>query len=161
LFWCMPTRSGHQYLLRESNQSSNTIMNSQQLANTIAAIQAQLTNLTQTVNQTGDKLGRVETRLKNRNDREEERDTNRTERDEERDRLKPYQGHDERDPIVNTWKASRSMSKHSMNVMIHNFFLIRLNNLTSISRSKISLNPGKLSLSWWNWPVKLAIIGLI
>ena len=37
-------------------------MDPQQLANTIAVIQAQLANLTETVNQTADRLGRVETR---------------------------------------------------------------------------------------------------
>ena len=40
----------------------------------------------QIVNQTGDRLGRVETRLENHNDREE------------RDRLVPYHGRGERDP---------------------------------------------------------------
>jgi len=60
----MPTRSGHPHLLGESSQSGNIIMNSQQLVNAIAAIQAQLTNMTQTVNQTEDRLGRVEMRLR-------------------------------------------------------------------------------------------------
>ena len=82
----MPTRSGHSYLLGESSESGNRIMDPQQLANAIAAIQAQLANLTQTATQTGDRLGRIETHLENRNEHEE------------RNRVVPYQGHGQRDP---------------------------------------------------------------
>ena len=66
----MPTRSGYPYLLGESSESGITTMDPQQLADAIAAIQAQLANLTQTATQTGDMLGRVETRLENRNEYE-------------------------------------------------------------------------------------------
>ena len=50
------------------------------------------------MNQTGDMLGRVETRFEKHNDREEEDDTNHIEREGERDRLVLYQGRGERDP---------------------------------------------------------------
>ena len=83
----MPTRSGHPYLLGESSESGITTMDPQQLADAIAAIQAQLANLTQAAVQTGDRLGRVETRLENHNEHEGERN-----------RLVPHQGRGERDP---------------------------------------------------------------
>ena len=69
----MPTCSGHPSLLGESSESGSTTMDSQQLADEITAIQAQLVNLTQTAAQTVDWLGRVETRLENRNQHERER----------------------------------------------------------------------------------------
>jgi len=56
----MLTRSGHPYMLGESSESGNIIIDRQQLANAIAAIQTHLANLIQTVNQTGERLGRVE-----------------------------------------------------------------------------------------------------
>ena len=79
----MSTPSGHPYLLEESIDSGSITMNPQQLADAIVVIQAQLANLTQT----GDRLGRVETRLENRNEHEGERN-----------RVVPYQGRGERDP---------------------------------------------------------------
>ena len=42
----MPTRSGHHYLVGESSESDITTMDPQQLADAVAAIQAQLANLT-------------------------------------------------------------------------------------------------------------------
>jgi len=83
----MPTRSGHAYLLGESSESGITAMDPQQLADTIATIQVQLAKLTQTATQTEDRLGRVETRLENRNEHEGERN-----------RMVPYQERGERDP---------------------------------------------------------------
>jgi len=83
----MPARSWHPYLLREASESGSTTMDPQQLVNTIAVIQAQLANLTQTAIQTRDRLGRVETHLENRN-----------EHDGEHNWMVQYQGRDERDP---------------------------------------------------------------
>jgi len=59
----MPTRRGRPYLLGESN----TPMDPQQVIMMFADIQAKLETLTQTINQSRYKLGRVETRLKNCN----------------------------------------------------------------------------------------------
>ena len=77
----MPIGSGHPYLLGESSESGNTPMAPQQFSTTLAAIKAQLEalipvwtqleTLTETVNQTQHRLGRVETHLENHNERED------------------------------------------------------------------------------------------
>ena len=83
----MPTRNEHPYLLGGSSESGCTTIDPQQFIDAIAAIQAQLANLTQTVTQTGDMLGRVETHLENHN-----------EQHRKHNRMVQYQGRDERDP---------------------------------------------------------------
>jgi len=78
----------------------------------IAAIQAQRETLIQIVNHVGYRLGRVETRLENRNEREEH-EANRNERGEECDRLVLYQRRGEQDPGSQYWK--------SIKIDVHNF----------------------------------------
>ena len=133
----MLTRSGHLYLLGESSESGIT-MDPQQLADAIAAI-AQLANLTQTAAQTEDRLGRVETRLENCNEHEGERN-----------RMVPYQERGERDPDSQFLKSIKIDVPTFDGRHDSQLFLIGLNNLTSTSRSTISLSPKKLSLQRWS-----------
>ena len=135
----MPTLSEHSYLLGEPSESGNTIMYPQQLANAIAVMQVWLVNLSQTVNQTGDRLGRVETYLENCNDWEEERD-----------RLVSYQGRDERDPDSQYLKSIKINVQTLDGRHDQQLFFIGLNNFTSNSCDTISLSSGKLSLLRWN-----------
>jgi len=58
----------------------------------------------------------------------------------------PYQGRGEQDPDSQFVKNIKMMSQRLMDVMIYNFFLIGLNNLTSTSRGTISLSLEKLNL---------------
>jgi len=88
-------------------------------------MQAQLANLTQTVNQTGDRLSRVKTHLQNHNDR-----------------------------VKNVKEEGRGQFLKSIKIDVQTFdrrddpqlFLIGLNNLTTISCGTISLNLEKSSL---------------
>ena len=89
----MSTHRGKPYLLGESS----TPMDPQTFIMTLAAIQTKLDALTQAMNQTQEKLGRVETHLENRNVRKEESDPNNNEHEEERRSLIPYQRQNEQD----------------------------------------------------------------
>ena len=92
----MPLRSGNMYFIRESSEFPTTITDLQ-LTTTLVVIHTRFDAINQTLHQTQERLGRVETRLENHNECKEP-DPNHNEREEKRGSLTPYQRRNKQDP---------------------------------------------------------------